>query len=83
VPPNRNTPGAVPPGPRAARHVSLLLGACHGLAADHGAATLAAGANAGRDRAWRALAEHGFRAARPGVAMHRPNDPGYSGAAPR
>jgi GNAT superfamily N-acetyltransferase len=70
--------GAVRPGPHAARHFSLLLDACHGLAADRGAAALAAGANAGRDQAWKALAEHGFRTGVQGVAMHRPNDPGYS-----
>ena len=33
---------------------------------------------AGRDRAWRALAGRGFRRSFQGVAMHRPNEPGYS-----
>jgi GNAT superfamily N-acetyltransferase len=70
--------GAVRPGPRAARQFARLLRACHGLAAGRGATTLVAGANAGRDKAWMALAEAGFRSARLGVAMHRPNDPGYS-----
>jgi hypothetical protein len=37
-----------------------------------------AGANAGRDRAWRVLAGRGFRREFQGVAMHRPNEPGYS-----
>lgn len=37
-----------------------------------------AGANAGRDRAWRALAGRGFRRDFQGVAMHRPNEAGYS-----
>ena len=43
-----------------------------------GASALVAGANAGRDRAWRALAGRGFRRNFQGVAMHRPNEPGYS-----
>ncbi len=70
--------GAVRPGPHAPRHFDLLLDACHRLAADKGATRLAAGANAGRDKAWRALAQRGFRTGMQGVSMHRPNDPGYS-----
>jgi hypothetical protein len=38
------------------------------------------GANAGRDRAWKALTSRGFRGVIQGVAMHRPNDPGYNSA---
>ena len=56
----------------------LLIDACHALAAEQGASALAAGANAGRDRAWRALAGRGFRRNFQGVTMHRPNEPGYS-----
>lgn len=52
--------GAVRPGPGAERLFGLLLDACHGLAADHGASVLIAGANAGRDHAWGALANRGF-----------------------
>ena len=70
--------GAVRPGQHAARHFGLLLDACHRLAADKGAAALAAGANAGRDKAWQALARRGFRIRMLGVSMHRPNDAGYS-----
>jgi hypothetical protein len=70
--------GAVRPGPGAERLFGLLIDACHGLAADHGASVLVAGANAGRDRAWGALANRGFRRDFQGVAMHRPNEPGYS-----
>jgi hypothetical protein len=70
--------GAVRPGQHAARHFGLLLDACDRLAADKGAVALAAGANAGRDKAWRALAQRGFRTAMQGVTMHRPNDTGYS-----
>ena len=70
--------GAVRPGPGAERRFGLLIDACHGLAAERGAATLVAGANAGREQAWRALAGRGFRTTRQGVTMHRPNEAGYS-----
>jgi GNAT superfamily N-acetyltransferase len=70
--------GAVRPGPGAERRFGLLIDACHGLAAERGVAALVAGANAGREHAWRALAARGFRATRQGVTMHRPNEAGYS-----
>jgi GNAT superfamily N-acetyltransferase len=70
--------GAVRPGPDAERRFGLLIDACHALAAERGAPVLVAGANAGRDRAWRVLAGRGFRREFQGVAMHRPNEPGYS-----
>ena len=55
-----------------------LLDACHRLAAARGATTLAAGANAGRDQAWRAMTSYGFRSSMQGVAMYRPNTDGYN-----
>lgn len=70
--------GAARPGPDAAQAFGELVDACNGLAAGRGASTLVAGANAGRDQAWRLLAERGFRREMQGVAMHRPNEPGYS-----
>jgi GNAT superfamily N-acetyltransferase len=70
--------GAVRPGPGAERLFGLLIDACHGLAADLGASVLVAGGNAGRDRAWKVLAGKGFRRDFQGVAMHRPNEAGYS-----
>jgi GNAT superfamily N-acetyltransferase len=72
--------GAVRPGAGAERRFGLLIDACHGLAAERGASVLVAGANAGRDRAWRVLAGRGFRRDFQGVTMHRPNEPGYSTA---
>jgi GNAT superfamily N-acetyltransferase len=69
--------GAVRPGPQAPQLFGRLLDACHRLAADRGASVLVAGANAGCDRAWAALANRGFRPSMQGVAMHRPNDAGY------
>ncbi len=70
--------GAVRPGRDGRRRFCLLLDACHQLAADRGASVLAAGVNAGRDKAWRALRQLGFRVGMQGVSMHRPNEPGYS-----
>ena len=70
--------GAVRPGPGAERRFGLLIDACDSLAAEHGVAALMAGTNLGREQAWRALADRGFRAIRQGVTMHRPNEAGYS-----
>ncbi len=70
--------GAVRPGPDAEGIFGRLIDACHGLAAERGASVLVAGANAGRDRAWRVLAGRGFRRDFQGVTMHRPNEAGYS-----
>jgi hypothetical protein len=70
--------GSVRPGPRADRTFCRLVEACQSLAADKGTGILVAGMNAGRDRAWRTLEELGFRRDMQGVAMHRPNEPGYS-----
>jgi GNAT superfamily N-acetyltransferase len=70
--------GAVRPGPDGHRHFSSLLDACHQLAAGCGASVLAAGVNAGRDQAWGALRQLGFRVGMQGVTMHRPNESGYS-----
>ena len=56
----------------------MLIDACHVLAAELGASVLVAGANAGRERAWRVLAGRGFRRDFQGVTTYRPNEPGYS-----
>jgi GNAT superfamily N-acetyltransferase len=70
--------GGVRPGPGAAPGFGRLVGSCHTLAYDREASVLVAGANAGRDRAWRDLVRRGFRHQFQGVAMHRPNEDGYS-----
>jgi predicted N-acetyltransferase YhbS len=70
--------GAVRPGAGAETRFTRLLDACHRLAAGHGATSLAAGANGGRDQAWQALTAYGFRSSMQGVAMHRPNSDGYN-----
>jgi GNAT superfamily N-acetyltransferase len=69
--------GAARPGRKAARSFGQLIDACQDLAATAGAATLSAGVNLGREPAYVALRERGFRNQFQGVAMHRPNKPCY------
>lgn len=69
---------AVPPGADAERRFGFLLDACEAFAAGHGATTLVAGINLAREPAYRVLQRRGFRTVIQGVAMHRPNAPGYS-----
>lgn len=70
--------GAVRPGPDAERTFGVLIDGCQRLAADHHVATVAAGVNAERERAWMLLRQQGFRSTFQGVAMYRPNHPGYN-----
>ncbi len=69
--------GAARPGRRAARSFGQLIDACQGLAAAAGASVLSAGVNFGREHAYTALRQRGFRAQFHGIAMHRGNEPGY------
>lgn len=55
-----------------------LLDACEELAATRGLGRLAAGVNTARHEAYRALVARGHRTLVHGVAMHRPNEPGFS-----
>jgi predicted N-acetyltransferase YhbS len=70
--------GAVRAGDDAAREFGALLDACEAFAATRGTSTLVAGTNLARDGAYRAMTARGFRTVIQGVAMHRPNEPGYS-----
>jgi GNAT superfamily N-acetyltransferase len=55
-----------------------LLDACEQYAKSQKAARLVAGANTGRHNAYRKMIERGFRTDMLGIAMHRPNEPGYN-----
>jgi predicted N-acetyltransferase YhbS len=55
-----------------------LLAACESFAARRGATVLVAGTNLAREPAYRHLVAKGFRTTLQGIAMHRPNEPGYS-----
>jgi GNAT superfamily N-acetyltransferase len=68
---------AARPGVGAGRCFERLLDAVDAYAAARGAVVLA-GVNLGREDAYARMRARGFRTAIQGVAMHRPNEPGYS-----
>ena len=70
--------GAVRPGPDAAATFGQLLASCEELATRRNAAVLMAGVNTARHDAYTELLRRGFRTALQGVAMTRPNGPGYN-----
>jgi GNAT superfamily N-acetyltransferase len=71
---------AARPGRQAERSFGRLIDACQDLAASAGASTLSAGVNFERENAYAALRGKGFQSLMQGVAMHRPNEPGYNKA---
>jgi N-acetylglutamate synthase-like GNAT family acetyltransferase len=71
---------AVRPDRTAAANFVKLLNACEALARDRGLSALIAGTNLARAEAYRLMREHGFRTARQGVAMQRPNEEGFNRA---
>jgi GNAT superfamily N-acetyltransferase len=54
-----------------------LIDACEAFAAEQGATRVVAGVSTARREACRILGERGYRADLLGVAMHRPDEPGY------
>ena len=72
--------GAARPGPGAGAAFERLLDACEGLAAARGLSRLVAGVNTARREAYRRMLARGFRADLVGVAMERPDEPGYNRA---
>ena len=72
--------GAARPGPGAGEAFERVLDACEGLAAARGLGRLVAGVNTARREAYRGMLARGFRADRVGVAMERPDEPGYNRA---
>jgi GNAT superfamily N-acetyltransferase len=72
--------GAVRPSPTADQNFNRLLDACEELAAGRGLSRLVAGVNTARHEAYSRMLACGFRTDFQGVAMHRPNEPGYNRA---
>jgi hypothetical protein len=72
--------GAVRPGSNAARDFQHLLDACQALASKKGMTRLVAGVNTARHEAYRIMVEQGFRTEFQGIAMEKPNEPGYNRA---
>ena len=70
--------GAARPGRGAARRFERLLSACEAFADARGAERLVAGVNVARRDAHRMMSERGFRTFLEGIAMHRPDEPGYN-----
>ena len=69
---------AARPGKRAGERFERLLDACESFAAERGLSRLDAGMNLAREDAYRRLAARGYRTWLQGVAMDRPNEPGYN-----
>jgi len=70
--------GAARPGPGGAVRMDNLLGACEAYARDIGIEIVAAGVNTARTEAHDVVRRRGYRAQIVGVAMHRPNAPGFN-----
>jgi|SRR5215468_691268 len=70
--------GAVRPGPRSADDFVRLIDLCERFAAARRMKQLVAGVNTAREPAYRALLARGFRTIIQGVAMQRPNAPGFN-----
>jgi GNAT superfamily N-acetyltransferase len=70
--------GAVRPSRDAEKVFGDLLSACEELAAERGVGTLVAGVNTARHGAYLMMIARGFRTFIQGVAMQRPNEPGYN-----
>ena len=70
--------GVVRPSPTAGQNFDRLLDACEEMAAEKGLSHLVAGVNTARHKAYCQMLERGFRTNLQGVAMQRPNEPGYN-----
>lgn len=69
--------GAVQPGPGGEERFARLLDLVECYAATADAKRIIAGVNTAREEAYRVLLERGFRIEITGIAMHRPNEPGF------
>ncbi len=69
--------GAARPGPQAGATFERLLGACEALARVQALSCVEAGVSTARGDAYQRMLVRGFRTMIQGVAMHRPNEPGY------
>jgi GNAT superfamily N-acetyltransferase len=69
---------AISPGHEAAENFVKLSDECEQYARASNATRLVAGANTARHGAYVAMMEQGFRTDMQGVAMHKPDEPGYN-----
>jgi GNAT superfamily N-acetyltransferase len=70
--------GAARAGPNSGQTFDHLLDACEAFAKSKGISRLSAGVNVGRREAYRKMLTRGFRTYLQGVAMHKPDEPGYN-----
>lgn len=70
--------GAAEPGPRAGEFFERLLLAAEALASQKALSSLVAGVNTARTEAYARMLARGFRTFLQGVAMEKPNEPGYN-----
>jgi GNAT superfamily N-acetyltransferase len=70
--------GAVRPGNGAGERFEKLLDICEAFGASQKMLLLRAGINTSRDAAYMRMLDRGFRTESTGLAMHKPNDVGYS-----
>ncbi len=70
--------GAVHSGNHAGQRFEQLLDLCEALTVAQGMSRLVASVNTSRDEAYGTMLTHGFRSEMIGVAMHRPNEPGFN-----
>jgi hypothetical protein len=69
---------AVRPGTNAPQLFDRLLDCCNSFAGSRQLKRIEAGVNLARQEAYQKMLARGFRTALQGVAMHKPNEPGYS-----
>jgi hypothetical protein len=70
--------GAAAPGPGSAERFGRLLDVCESFAGSRNLPRLIAGVNTGRSDAYRMMIARKFRTDLQGIAMHRPDEPGYN-----
>jgi hypothetical protein len=70
--------GACAPGPGSAERFERLLDACESFARSQGMSRIIAGVNTGRHGAYASMIARKFRTDMQGVAMERPDEPGYN-----
>jgi hypothetical protein len=65
-------------GTQNAKSFERLLDACEAFAGQRSLSRLGAGVNTARHEAYQQMLARGFRTEIQGIAMHKPNEPGYS-----
>lgn len=70
--------GAAASGPGSAERFGRLLDVCESFAGSRNLPRLIAGVNTGRSDAYRMMIARKFRTDLQGIAMHRPDEPGYN-----